>query len=269
LLRRNSLSALIAVVFVAIPSAQSFPTVEAFKAATPAQKVTALEAIASGRMAMPAGVLDQYVTIALADADARVREHGSAALSWFEARRAVRPEAAGTLTPELTHHEPTLRKLVSDDSDARVRSFALSALAYLRMTKPLQLADDVIPLVIERVQKERDGLARMSAIGLLINTPGPEVTSALLNATGDGVPAVRAKAIEVIGLQRIASAIPRLVEMLTKDADWFPRWHAARALGRLAPDSRSVVAAVEARAKLEPDARVREEIAKTLAVLRR
>jgi hypothetical protein len=49
-------------------------------------------------MTMPASLLDQYVTIAIADPDARVREHGMAALSWFEARRAVMPEAAGTPT---------------------------------------------------------------------------------------------------------------------------------------------------------------------------
>jgi HEAT repeat protein len=86
---------------------------------------------------------------------------------------------------------------------------------------------------------------------------------------GDQIAGVRAKAIEVIGLQKITSAIPRLADRLAKDANWFPRWHAARALGRLSPDSRSVVAAIEARARLEPDARVREEIATTLALLRK
>lgn len=260
---------LITAVCAAIAATQSFPTVDVFKTATPAQKVTALQTISSGRMTMPAGILDQYVTIALADGNARVRENGIAALSWFEARRAVRPETAVTPTPELEHHGPALRRLVSADPDARVRSFALSALGYLTMTRPLQLADDVAQLVVERMQKDPDGVARMNAIGLLINTPGPEVTSALVSAMDNRLAGVRAKAIEVIGQQRIASAIPRLVATLTKDANWFPRWHAARALGRLSPDSRSVVATIEARAKLEPDTRVREEIAKTLELLRR
>ena len=261
--------ALVAVAAVAISFAQSFPTAEAFKTATAAQKISALQAIASGRMTMPANILDPYVTMAIADSDARVREQGLAALSWFEARRAIRPEAAKRPTTELQHHERSLRRLLSDDPDARVRMLALSALSYLTMRTPMRLTDDMTRVVIDRVQVEPDGFARMNALGLLSSTPGPEVTAVLLKTTGDRVASVRAKAIEVIGLQRVVAAIPRLAEMLTKDADWFPRWHAARAIGRLAPDSRSVIGAVEARAKVEFDARVREEITKTLALLRR
>jgi HEAT repeat protein len=263
------LTLVLSIICTIVPAAQSFPTLDAFRAAPVAQKITALQTISSGRMTLPADVLDQYVTIAIADVDARVRELGLAAIGWLEARRAVMPGLSEKPTPALVHHERSIRRLVTADSNPRVRIAALAALSYLTMTKPLQLSDDVIALVGERVRNERDGLARISALGLLLNTQSAAVTDILVTALSDIIPAVRAKAIEVLGHQQVTSTIARIVGVLTKDVDWFPRWHAARALGRMWPYSRSVLATVEARAKTDPDTRVREEIAQALISLRR
>jgi hypothetical protein len=274
---RISLAAWLIVVGTIIQAQQDPVPPGAFRGASSREKVATLAGLVTGRTPVSAVSLEEYFTIALGDPDTDVREVAVQVLGFLKMRWLAQQNSSSatsdfTLTEEhaavLTRLAGAVRKLL-DDPAPRVRAVVMATLPYVGAATLVPPADEFVSLAMERFRIDSANEVKLAALRLLRQSQRADVTVFLLSVLDDTTPSIRAEAVTGLGERQTVSALPRILEMLSSDSDWFPRWHAAHALTVMWPYSRNTLGAVEARETREIDSRVRDEIGRTLINLRR
>jgi HEAT repeat protein len=118
---------------------------------------------------------------------------------------------------------------LGDDSDGKVRAYALSGL--IRLKPP---ADKVLPLLAKRAKEDPESIVRQSALKSL-GTLGKEAAPTVIASLDDKEPAVQkaaANALQVIGPKAgVAAIVPALKETAMKAENDDVRKTAAQILG--------------------------------------
>lgn len=153
-----------------------------------------------------------------------------------EERRAHAAEALGEF---LTHAglEPLATAAVSDESP-RVRASAVGALA--RMGHPGPRGE------LATAMGDEDVRVRLAAVDATVGMSGYSDMDAVIARLADESPEVRRRAAQVLGVARVTSAVPHLLELTSPDTEPDARVRAAAvfSLGRIAdPAAKSAVQA--------------------------